>query len=119
MKSIQTATAILLTTFAAAGAFAQTASGNDSPSVQPSSPAASASVNAPLTEGEVRKVDKEQGKITLRHGPIANLDMGAMTMVFRVKDPAVLDRFKAGDKVLFAAERADGAIVLTQIEAAK
>lgn len=122
MKSIRTAAAILIATFATGGAFAQTSPGSPgSPGAAAQSPAASASASTgvTLTEGEVRKVDKEQVKITLRHGPIANLDMGAMTMVFRVKDPAVLDRLKAGDKVRFAAERADGAIVVTQIEAGK
>lgn len=52
------------------------------------------------TDGEVRKVDKEAGKITLRHGPIdGELDMPAMSMVFQVKDPSLLDMLKAGDKV--------------------
>lgn len=71
-----------------------------------------------LSEGEVRKVDKDARKITLRHGPIANLDMPAMTMVFRVKDPAVLDKVKVGDKVKFRAEKVGGAFTLTMIEPA-
>ena len=70
-------------------------------------------------EGEVRKVDKEAGKITLRHGPIANLDMGAMTMVFRAKEPALLDKVKEGDKVRFRAEKVQGAITVMEIEPAK
>lgn len=74
---------------------------------------------ASMTDGEVRKVDKEAKKITLRHGEIKNLDMPGMTMVFQVKDAALLDKVKAGDKVLFSAERADGAIIVTAIEAAK
>ena len=52
-------------------------------------PAASAAA-APTADGEVRKVDKEQGKVTLKHGPIANLDMPGMTMVFKVADPKLL-----------------------------
>ncbi len=72
-----------------------------------------------LTEGEVRKVDKDAGKITLKHGPIANLEMPEMTMVFRVKDASMLDKVKAGDKVRFAAEKVGGAITVTQIEPAK
>ena len=72
-----------------------------------------------LSDGEVRKVDKETKKITLRHGPIANLGMPPMTMVFQVKDPAFLDRVKAGDKVRFAAEQTGGAYIVTQIESAK
>ena len=74
---------------------------------------------AMLTEGEVRKVDKDAGKITLKHGPIKNLDMPPMTMVFQVKDRAFLDKVKAGDKVRFAAEEKAGAYVVTSIEAAK
>lgn len=70
-------------------------------------------------EGEVRKVDKEAGKITLRHGPIPNLEMTAMTMVFRVKDPAMLDAVKAGDKVRFKAAKVQGAITITEIAAAR
>ena len=74
---------------------------------------------ASMTEGEVRKIDKEAKKITLRHGDIKNLDMPGMTMVFLVKDAALLDKVKPGDKVTFTAEKADGAIVVTAIEAAK
>ena len=74
---------------------------------------------ATYAEGEVRKVDKEAGKITLRHGPIANLDMPAMSMVFRVADPALLDRVKEGDKVRFKAEKVQGAYTLTEIQAAR
>ena len=72
-----------------------------------------------LTDGEVRKVDKDAKKITIKHGPLANLDMPAMTMVFQVKDPAMLDKVKAGDKVKFQAEKIGGAFTVTQIEAAK
>jgi Cu/Ag efflux protein CusF len=74
-----------------------------------------ANAQTAMTEGEVRKVDKEQGKVTLRHGPIANLEMPAMTMVFKVADPQMLDRLKEGDKVRFSAERIGGAITLTDI----
>ena len=70
-------------------------------------------------DGEVQKIDKEAGKITLKHGPIPNLDMPGMTMVFRVKDPAMLDSVKAGDKVRFAAEKTGGALTVTQITAVK
>jgi Cu(I)/Ag(I) efflux system protein CusF len=74
---------------------------------------------AAMAEGEVRKVDKDAKKITLRHGPLQNLDMPAMTMVFQVKDPAMLDRVKAGDKVKFQAEKIGGAFTVIQIETAK
>jgi Cu/Ag efflux protein CusF len=81
-------------------------------------PAPSAAA-APASEGEVRKVDKEQGKVTLRHGPIANLDMPGMTMVFKVADPKMLEAVKQGDKVRFAAHNIDGAVTVTAIEVAK
>ena len=74
---------------------------------------------AAMTEGEVRKIDKENKKITLRHGEIKNLEMPGMTMVFQVKDPAMLDAVKAGDKVQFRAERAGGALVVTDIQLAE
>ena len=69
-----------------------------------------------LSEGEVRRVDKDAKKITLRHGPLSNLDMPAMTMVFQVKDPAMLEQVKAGDKVKFRAEKVGGTFIVTRIE---
>ena len=75
--------------------------------------------SADMTEGEIRKVDLDTQKITIKHGPIKNLDMPGMTMVFQVKDPALLTKVKTGDKILFHAEKSGGAIVVTAIEAAK
>ena len=72
-----------------------------------------------LTDGEIRRVDKEAKKLTIRHGPIQNLDMPGMTMVFQVKDPAMLDQVKAGDKIKFSAEKVGGAFTVTRIEPAK
>ena len=72
-----------------------------------------------MTEGEIRKVDMENKKVTIKHGEIKNLDMPGMTMVFQVKDPAMLDKIKAGDKVLFSAEKASGALVVTDIQPTK
>jgi Cu/Ag efflux protein CusF len=75
---------------------------------------------ADMTDGEIRKVDKDAKKLTIKHGPLTNLDMPAMTMVFQVKDPRMLDRVKAGDKVKFQAELLPGGnLVVTRIEAAK
>lgn len=71
-----------------------------------------------MTNGEVRKVDKGQGKVTIRHEPLKNLDMPAMTMVFRVKDPTMLEKVKDGDRIRFVAERIDGAITVVQWEPA-
>jgi len=75
--------------------------------------------SAALSEGEVRKVDKDAKKITIKHGPLTNLDMPAMTMVFQVKDPKMLDQVKAGDKVKFRVEEIKGDYVVTMIEKAK
>jgi Cu/Ag efflux protein CusF len=66
-------------------------------------------------DGEVRKVDKDAKKITLRHGPLASLDMPAMTMVFQVADPAMLEQVKVGDKVKFEAEKISGGYRITRI----
>lgn len=72
-----------------------------------------------LSQGEVRQVDKSAGKITIKHGPLTNLDMPAMTMAFRVKDPAMLDQVKTGDKIAFVAEKVNGALTVTRLQAAK
>lgn len=67
-------------------------------------------------DGQVMKIDEPAGKITLKHGPIKNLDMDAMTMVFRVKEAAMLKTVKVGDTVKFEAERVNGAITVTKIQ---
>ena len=74
---------------------------------------------AEMSDGEVRKIDKENQKITLKHGEIKNLDMPGMTMVFKVKESALMDKVQVGAKVKFRAEKADGGIVVTAMEAAK
>ena len=74
---------------------------------------------ADMAEGEIRKVDKDTKKITIKHGEIKNLDMPGMTMLFQVKDPAMLDMVKVGDKVKFKAEKAATGIVVTEIQVAK
>jgi Cu(I)/Ag(I) efflux system protein CusF len=81
--------------------------------------AASAFAAMHLTDAEVRKVDKEAKKITLKHGAIKDLDMPAMTMVFQVSDTAMLDKVKAGDKVRFKATGEGGKYTVTEIESAK
>ena len=80
--------------------------------------AGASSQSADMAEGEVRRVDKDAKKITIKHGPLQNLDMPAMTMVFQVKDPAMLDKVKPGDKIKFQAEKTGGAFTVTQIEPA-
>ena len=66
-------------------------------------------------DGEVRRIDKAQAKITLKHGEIKNLDMPPMTMVFRVKDPKWLDGLAVGDKVKFSAAQENGQYVVTAL----
>ena len=78
-----------------------------------------ASADGGFTEGEVKKVDKPAGKITLKHGPLSNLDMPAMTMVFRAKDAALLDQVKTGDVIRFKAEKIDGTFTVTEYQAPK
>lgn len=70
------------------------------------------------TDGEVRKIEKEAGKLTLRHGEVKNLDMRAMTMAWKLKDPSMLDNLKVGDKILFTAEKMNGQFTITEIKSA-
>ena len=108
---------VFLTAVSLSGAaFAQNSAGHDS-----HHPADAKAVQAShaLTKGEVRKVDKEAGKVTIKHGPLENLGMPAMTMVYRVKDPAMLDQLKAGDKIDFAADKINGAYTVTQVKPAR
>ena len=69
-----------------------------------------------MTDAEVRKVDKDAAKVTLKHGEIKNLDMPPMTMVFHVKDKKMLDTLKAGDKVRFKAVNEAGKYTATDIQ---
>ncbi|MEO7244083.1 MAG: copper-binding protein, partial [Rubrivivax sp.] len=68
-----------------------------------------------MSDAVVRKIDKEQGKLTLKHGPIKNLDMPGMTMVFSVRDKAMLDTVKPGDTVKFRAENANGKLTVVEM----
>ena len=81
-------------------------------------PTAAASA-ADMTDGEIRKIDKNARKLTIKHGEIKNLDMPPMTMVFQVKDAALLDRVKPGDKVRFVVEKENSGFVVTDIQTAK
>ena len=80
----------------------------------PATPAAAAT-----TDGQVTKVDADNKKLTLRHSEIKNLEMPAMTMVFQVKGPVMLEKVKTGDKVRFTADKVNGAFTVTSIEVAK
>lgn len=78
-------------------------------------PAASATTST-MSEGEVKKINKDTGKITIKHGPLANLDMPPMTMVFHVSDASFLDKVKVGEQVQFVAEKIGGQYIVTKIE---
>jgi Cu(I)/Ag(I) efflux system periplasmic protein CusF len=84
-----------------------------------SQPIVVAQTGVAMTDGEVKKVDKEAGKLTIKHGPLTNLDMPGMTMVFRVKDPAMLDQVKEEDKIRFVADRVNGAITVVELAPVK
>ncbi len=89
--------------------------------IAPATPAATAT--APMikdmAEAEVRKVDKDAKKVTLKHGPIKNLDMPGMTMVFQVRDEKLFDKLVSGEKIKFTAEQLQGAYVVTGVEKAE
>ena len=119
---------IVLLAFAAALSFAGAASAQSSkpmsemPGMSDKAPAAGGAKTAAaseLSEGEIRKVDRENKKLTIKHGPLKNLDMPGMTMVFQVKEDAMIDKVEVGAKVRFKAEKLDGKFVVTDIEAAR
>lgn len=88
--------------------------------VAASASASGASTSATvMAEGVIRKVDKDAKKLTIKHGEIANLQMPGMTMVFQVRNAALLDKVQVGDKVKFHAEKQDGAIVVTDVQSAQ
>lgn len=100
------ATTIALSSFLSGQAFA----------AAPAEPAKMEMAHSPsLTDGEVKKIDKEQGKITLKHGAIKHMDMPGMTMVFLAQDKAMLDTVKAGDKVRFRVVEQGGKMTVTEI----
>ncbi len=73
----------------------------------------------PMINGEVKKIDEAADKITIKHEAITNLDMGAMTMVFKANDPAMLKAVKPGDKIKFSADKVNGQITVMMVEKAK
>ena len=97
-------------------ASAQTAAPNTAAAPASDSMAAKKIDPKDMAEAEVRKIDKDAKKVTLKHGPIKNLDMPGMTMVFQVKDVALLDKFVVGEKIMFTAEQQQGAYVVTGAE---
>jgi Cu(I)/Ag(I) efflux system protein CusF len=118
---IKSTSLVVATFFAVSTAWASGSGHGHGHAAAPAAPKdAAQAANASMTDAEVRKVDKENKKITLKHGEIKNLGMPGMTMVFQVKDASVLDKVKAGDKVRFTAEKtSDGAFAVTNLETAK
>ena len=114
-KSLVTLSALLLST---SSVFAMSHAGAPM-AKEPAKTGAATPASAEMADGEVRKVDKENKKVTLKHGVIKNLDMPGMTMVFGVKDAALLDTVKVGDKVKFKAEQSGSAITVTEIQPVK
>ncbi len=86
------------------------------PSADNAAGTTSAESGQAMTGGLVKKVDKAAGKVTIRHGPLENLGMPRMTMVFRVKDPAMLDQMREGQKIRFVAEKVSGAFTVIRFE---
>jgi Cu(I)/Ag(I) efflux system periplasmic protein CusF len=80
---------------------------------------AAAATTLPMADAEIRKIDLENKKVTLKHGEIKNLDMPGMTMVFQVKDVTMFEKIKSGDKVKFTADKVNGAYTVMSIEIAK
>lgn len=79
---------------------------------------ASQDANA-LSTGEIKRVNKDLGKLTIQHGPLVNLNMPGMTMAFKVQDPAMLEQVKVGDKIRFRVERINGALMITKLDTSK
>ncbi len=75
-----------------------------------------ADANNSMSHGEIKKVDTAGGKLTIKHGPLENLGMEGMTMVFKVKDPAMLSEVKVGDKIDFVAEEVNGALTVVKLQ---
>jgi Cu(I)/Ag(I) efflux system protein CusF len=117
MKGTEMKSIVLASLFAAA--LALPALADDKHHKKEAGASAGAAQGSAMADGEIRKVDKDAKKITIKHGPLEKLDMPAMTMVFQVRDPALLDKVKAGDKVKFEAEKIGGGYAVTKIEPAK
>lgn len=100
----------LVSTFLAAPAFPQDHSAHAMHSMSESAKTAS------LSEGTVKKLDKTKNRVSIAHGPIANLDMPPMTMTFVVVKPATLTKVKVGDKVRFQAEERKDDLSITHLE---
>ncbi len=120
-RTVLVAGRLLLAGFALAAAGHALSQGGTPSGAIPATPAgapASAASATDVASGEVRRIDREARKITLRHGEIPNLAMPPMTMVFQVTDAAFLDRVKVGDKVRFRADQQGGAYRVIELQLA-
>ena len=109
-------TVLVLAAFASPAVVAQTTMGGEKMrEMTMEQPAAAVE----MTDGEIRKVDRNAGKITIKHGAIKNLDMPPMTMVYHVKDAAMLEKVQKGDRVKFRAAMDGSAMVVTEIQVVK
>lgn len=109
-KSLLAAIAITLPSLFFGSVFAQTSPDHNTMDM---------SAKPSLTDGEVRKIDKEAGKLTIKHGEIKHLEMPPMTMVFVVRDKSMLDMVKAGDKVRFMVLHENGQMIVTELQPIK
>lgn len=75
-----------------------------------------ADANNAMSHGEIKKVDAANGRLTIKHGPLENLGMGAMTMVFKVKDPAMITQVQVGDRIDFVADEVGGALTVVKLQ---
>ena len=100
-------------------ALALPAGADDSHKHHAAAPSKPAAASAALTDGEVRKVDRAAGKLTIKHGPMPKFDMPAMTMAYRVKDKAMLEQLKPGDKIRFDADGVGGEFTVLRLERVK
>lgn len=108
-KIILTIASFAFASILSVGVVATAATGNNS-SIKTAAPQTS-----DMTPGEVRKIDKQAGKLTLKHESIANLNMPPMTMVFRVKEKSMLNALQVGDKIIFKAVDINGVLTITEI----
>lgn len=76
-------------------------------------------VQAEMADGEIRKINKNTGKITVKHGEIKSVEMPPMTMVFGVADKAMLEGLKEGDKVKFNVKQEGSNYTVTEIKKAQ
>lgn len=113
------ALAFAASTFLYGSAHAQATMDHGTVGHMPASAPGAKSASMAMADGEVKRIDLKAQTITLKHGPIQNLDMPPMTMVFKAKIPALLSKLKPGDKVKFSAEMPNGILTVVALEPAR